>query len=118
MEGYVARGSIMIGNEERFAEAGFTAGGCHSLQNAKRRVLRRLCNILRTHHQGIEDLYGGRIFRKSREISGLIEFLKRSDGLIWMEVGVPISIQLHLKNLSRLCNRRWLECGSIPNTAS
>ena len=41
MSGFVARGSIMIGNEERVAEAGFTAGGCHSLQNAKRNVLQR-----------------------------------------------------------------------------
>ncbi len=83
MVGYVARGSIMIGNEERFAEAGFTAGGCHSLQNAKRRVLRRLCNILRTHHQGIEGfVWWPDLPKKSRN-----QWLDRvSETLRWIDL--------------------------------
>ena len=79
MGGFVARGSIMIGNE-RVAEAGFTAGGCHSLQNAKRNVLQRLCNILRTHHEGREGFVPN-LSKKMRN-----QWLRVSETLQWIEL--------------------------------
>ena len=86
MEGYVALGSIMIGNEERVAEAGFTAGGCISLQNAKRHVLRRLCNILRTHHEGHEGfVWWPNLPKKSKNqwldrVSETLQWIELNDG--------------------------------------
>lgn len=55
MAGYTARASIIINGVLRIAESGFTAGGCTTLHNAKRHVLRRLCNILRAHEHGCLD---------------------------------------------------------------
>jgi len=83
MGGFVARGSITIGNKERVAEAGFTAGGCHSLENAKRHVLRRLCNILRTHYEGREGfIYWPNLPKKLRN-----QWLDRvSETLHWVEL--------------------------------
>ena len=83
MSGFVARGSIIIENEERLAEAGFTAGGCYSLENAKRHVLRRLCNILRTHHEGREGfIWWPNLSKKLRN-----QWLDRvSETLQWVEL--------------------------------
>lgn len=86
MGGFVARGSIIIGNEERVAEAGFTAGGCHSLQNAKRNVLQRLCNILRTHHEGREGfIFWPELPKKLRNqwldrVSETLQWIELNDG--------------------------------------
>jgi hypothetical protein len=86
MVGFVARGSIMVGGEERVAEAGFTAGGCHTLQNAKRNVLRRLCNILRTHHEGREGfIWWPNLSKKLRNhwldrVSETLQWIELNDG--------------------------------------
>ena len=92
MGGFVARGSIMIGNEERIAEAGFTAGGCHSLQNAKRHVLRRLCNILRTYHEGREGfIWWPNLPKKLRN-----QWLDRvSETLQWIELSEGKGAHFH-----------------------
>ena len=83
MGGCTARAGIIVGHKERVAEAGFTAGGCHSLQNAKRHVLRRLCNILRTHHEGREGfIYWPDLPKKLRN-----QWLDRvSETLHWIEL--------------------------------
>ena len=86
MGGFVARGSIIIGNEERVAEAGFTAGDCHFLQNAKRNVLQRLCNILRTHHEGREGfIFWPELPKKLRNqwldrVSETLQWIELNDG--------------------------------------
>jgi hypothetical protein len=86
MAGCTARGGIIIENEERIAEAGFTAGGCHSLQNAKRHVLRRLCNILRTHHEGREGfIWWPNLPKKLRNqwldrVSETLQWIELNDG--------------------------------------
>ena len=47
LRGYAAQGSITVNGEVVIKRCGFNADGCLSLQNAKRKVLKRLANAVR-----------------------------------------------------------------------
>ena len=47
MSGYAARGTILFNGQTLVKESGFTKGGCASLMNAKKNVVKALANALR-----------------------------------------------------------------------
>ena len=54
MNGYAASGSIIVNGITKTKRCGFNDGGCLSLQNAKRNVVRGLANKLRHQFKGTE----------------------------------------------------------------